>query len=70
MLIVVHGHWQILFEKLIHHTSIEEAVRRYADRPIPNASVTAYRSMAHLRRGREGLVRFTEEPVVPWEGKI
>src|SRR3989344_1938406 len=40
VLIVGHGHWFILFQRLVHHFSIEEAVRRYHEAPFGNTSVT------------------------------
>lgn len=42
VLIVVHGHWLILFQRLIHHFSIQEAVDRYRGKIADNASVTVY----------------------------
>ena len=51
---VVHGHWQILFQRLIHHFSIAEALDRYHNHTAENASVTMYRGeklngKSHLR---------------------
>jgi broad specificity phosphatase PhoE len=44
VLIVVHGHWLLQFQRLVERFSIEECVRRYEEKKIfNNASVTAYR---------------------------
>ena len=71
VLMVVHGHWQILFQRLIEHFSIDEAVQRYKDGPSKNASVTVYKN---LFGGLEyGVKRETLEMmkyVVPWEGRM
>ncbi len=65
-LIVVHGHWLLLFQRLIHHFSIEEVVRRYHAGVFENASITFYRGQGWLR---PRLV-LAEENVVPWKGII
>lgn len=67
VLIVVHGHWLILFQRLVHHFSIEEAVKRYTDRTAENASVTIYKGS--FQKGKPRLV-LEEENIVPWLGKI
>lgn len=41
VLIVVHGHWLVLFQRLIHHFSIDEAMKRASD-VYDNASITHY----------------------------
>jgi broad specificity phosphatase PhoE len=64
--IVVHGHWLILFQRLIEHFSIDEALRRYKAAIVPNASVTHYVGYS----GRLRLHPHTEKTVVPWEGKL
>lgn len=67
VLIVVHGFWLILFQKLVHRFSIEEAEARYKGLVVPNASVTTYEA-TELTRGR--LTLMNETPFVPWEGRI
>ncbi len=67
VLMVIHGHWLTLFEKLVHHFSIEEAVSRYHKATKENASVTIYEG--RTVDGRSRLV-LTEENIVPWKGKI
>lgn len=56
--IVVHGHWLILFQRLIHHFSINEALARYRSGVFENASVTTYTSSAgdHLTLTGENVV--------------
>ncbi len=66
VLIIVHGHWQILFERLVHHFSIEEAVRQYEGQVVENAAVTIYRSKGKKRRRLE----LVEKNIVPWDGIV
>ncbi len=70
VLIVVHGHWLILFQRLIEHFSIEEALARYKNNQndgIENASVTYYESREIKGKSRLVLI---EKNIVPWQGKI
>lgn len=67
MLMVVHGHWLLLFQRLIHHFSIEEAVKRYEAGVFLNASVTLYCGITTNDHSR--LVLFREN-TVPWKGVI
>ncbi|TAK04666.1 histidine phosphatase family protein [Patescibacteria group bacterium] len=67
VVIVCHGHWLILLQRLIHHFSIEEAVRRYREGVFENASVTLYRGEAV---GGKPALRLEYENKVPWQGKI
>lgn len=63
VVIVVHGHWLILFQRLVEHFSIDEAERRYHGHVVENASVTTYVGSAD---GHSRLIK-TEENVVPWQ---
>jgi len=65
VLVVVHGHWLVLFERLIHRFSIEEAVKRYKSGPAENASVTSYRSKFNLDNGQDRLV--FDGYMIPWK---
>ena len=65
VLMVVHGHWLILFQRLIQHFSIEEAIRRYKEGVVKNASVTEYRGIVVDGKPR---LRLIQENIVPWEG--
>lgn len=67
VLIVVHGHWLILFQRLIHHFSIEEAVRRYRSAIFENASVTVYRGRTI---GGKPRLELETENFVPWKDEI
>lgn len=67
IIIAVHGHWLILFQRLIHHFSIDEAVRRYEMAVFENASVTVYEEEEN--RGTSHLI-LKEENRVPWEGVL
>ncbi len=70
VVIVVHGHWKILFQRLVDRLSIEEVVRRYDGRDLggelANASVTTYTTDQSSKRPR---LTFAGT-VVPWEGVI
>lgn len=67
VLIVVHGHWLNLFQRLVHHLSIEEVLRRYQEGVFENASVTIYQGMAVNNYSRLTLV---DQAFVPWKGKL
>ncbi len=64
VIMAVHGHWLILFQRLIHHFSIDEAVRRYEMAVFGNASVTMYEE--EKIRGKSHLV-LKEENRIPWK---
>lgn len=64
VLMVVHGHWLLLFQRLIHHFSIEEAVKRYKAGVAENASVTIYGPTPQGDRLR------LKAHCVPWHGEI
>lgn len=67
VIIVVHGQWLILFQRLIHHFSINEAIEKYKSHVFENASVTIYESQVIRNRSR---LMLSEENIVPWEGKL
>jgi broad specificity phosphatase PhoE len=67
VLIVVHGHWLILFQRLIHHFSIDEAILRYHEAVFSNASVTVYESSTV--EGKSRLI-LKEENINPWRGRV
>lgn len=64
VIMVVHGHWLILFQRLIERFSIDEAVARYEQGTFENASVTIYEG-----RDIEGCNRLAKlcENVTPWK---
>ncbi len=68
VIIVVHGHWLILFQRLIHHFSIDEALKKYREAVSANASVTVYRSFENDGWSRLHLTEINN--FVPWQGKI
>jgi len=68
VLIVVHGHWLILFKKLVHHFSIQEAIDRYHSKVAKNTAVTVYRA-ALDDRGHSRL-QLVIDDYCPWEGKL
>ena len=67
VLMVVHGHWLLLFQRLIHHFSIDEAIQHYKDKIFENTSVTTYKG--ETINGKSRLTR-VDENIVPWKGKI
>lgn len=67
VIIVCHGHWLTLFERLMHHFSIQEALDRYHNRTKENASVTIYEGQKI--DGKSRLI-LKEENLIPWKGKI
>ncbi len=67
VLVVCHGHWLILFQRLIEHFSIEEAMHRYKAGAAENASVTIYEGK--VSKGHSRLV-LKENNIVPWQGKL
>ncbi|MFA6604098.1 MAG: histidine phosphatase family protein [Patescibacteria group bacterium] len=66
VLLVVHSHWLVLCQRLIHGYSIEECVRRYREQLVENASVTAYAGHDPWLFGRPSL-ELTLDAVVPWK---
>ena len=64
---VGHGHWFILFQRLVHRFSIDEAMRRYKEGVFKNTSVTVYQGVLENGKSRLQLI---DENIVPWEGKI
>lgn len=65
---VLHGHWLTLFQRLIHHFSIAEALDRYHNHNAENASVTMYNEIK-TSDGKSHLhLKF--ENYVPWKEKL
>jgi len=54
VLLCVHGHWHIAFERIIQNLSTEETIRRYKEDVAPNGSITVYKGT--LLGGRPQLV--------------
>jgi 2,3-bisphosphoglycerate-dependent phosphoglycerate mutase len=67
VVIVAHGHWLILFQRLLQHFSIREAMMRYKNSVFDNASVTVYEGQ--MIKGKSRLV-LVEENFVPWQGRL
>ena len=67
VVMVVHGHWLILFQKAIERFTIEEALRRYHEGVVENASVTTYEAR---NIGKKSRLVLSGAAVVPWEGKL
>ncbi len=65
ILVVTHGHWLILFQKIMQSLSIEEAMRQLDQGVFKNASVMAYRSAKPFRN-----IRLESKDIVPWQGCI
>jgi 2,3-bisphosphoglycerate-dependent phosphoglycerate mutase len=67
VVMVVHGHWLILLQRLIHRFSIADAMDRYKQGSFNNASITTYRG--ENQNGKSRLV-LAEENFTPWKGKL
>ncbi|NTW22588.1 histidine phosphatase family protein [Candidatus Falkowbacteria bacterium] len=65
VLVVTHGHWLILFQKIMQCLSIEEAMRQLDLGVFENASVMVYRT-----RNKPTDLRLSEKDIVPWQGLI
>jgi broad specificity phosphatase PhoE len=70
VLIACHGFWLIIFQKLIHHFTIEKALEMYKNGVFENTSVTIYRGKRkYWLFGKSRLV-LEEKNIVPWKDKI
>lgn len=67
VLIVVHGNWLVLLQLLLEHFSIEEALDRYHNSVVENASVTIYNR--EIIKGRQRLILETHN-LIPWKGQV
>lgn len=67
VLVVVHGHWLIMLQKLLEHFSVEEALNRYQNAIAKNASVSMY-NVSNLS-GKSRLVRGMTN-FAPWEKEL
>lgn len=79
VLIVVHGHWLILFQRLMERFSIEESIRRYKDEVVDNASVTIFENkqttFQKTLQGKAGPCLVKQKLVqlptfTPWKGLL
>ncbi len=68
VLVVMHGHWGILFQRLVHHFSIDEAMNRYHTGHFENASVTIYGGI--ITNDDKSRLVLVQENFVPWKGKL
>jgi broad specificity phosphatase PhoE len=66
VLVVTHGNWLVLFQRLVEHLSVDEALKRYEKGHFRNASVTVYEAPWRFPTGRSNLI-LREENIVPWE---
>ncbi len=67
ILIVVHGNWLVIFQKIIDDLSIEKAIFNFELGGFENASVTIYENKTVNRKSKLVLV---EENIIPWKGKL
>lgn len=70
VLVIVHGTWQLLFERRLHNQTPEEFIERYHNREVvANASATIYTSRRRFLWG--GRVELTKKTyIIPWQGKL
>lgn len=70
VLVVCHGHWLLLWQKVHHRWSARKVLRKYKEEGVfENASVTIYERRENNRQGKPNLV-LVEENIVPWKGKL
>lgn len=70
VVIVVHGHWLILLQRLLERFSIDEAVRRYEGAVAGNASVTIYETKAESCGRMSRRLERTMDNFIPWKDKL
>lgn len=68
VLAVIHGHWLLLFQRLVHSRTIEEALEGYRRGVVENASVTEYCSGKNP--GSPIALILRKENLIPWEGEL
>lgn len=70
---VVHGNWLVLFQRLVHRFSINEAISKYKSGAFENCSITTYTSEVYgSSTSKLGKIEFSrlklvEENFVPWK---
>ncbi|MDP1689581.1 MAG: histidine phosphatase family protein [bacterium] len=64
--VVISGHnlWLVLFQKIIQHYSISEAMERFNNSGFENASITLYESPTHKR------LALRYENLIPYRGTL
>lgn len=72
IIVVTHGQWLLVLQKLVHHWSIDEVIRRYETEEVgANASVLLYHGDFDTETGKHV---FRHDPatdyIVPWQVKI
>lgn len=70
VVMVVHGHWLILFQRLVERFSIAEALLRYERGSFNNASVTTYHGEVNPWDNHKGRLVLVNQNVTPWEGVL
>lgn len=66
IVLCVHGHWHIAFQRIMHGFSTEETIRRYKESVAPNGSITVYKGA--IVNGKNKLV-LEEETFIPSKTK-
>lgn len=69
---VGHSHWILLWQKVVHHWSIEETEADFHRKDwVRNASVLIYRNHWDPELGEHRLIHNRDvDHIVPWEGKL
>lgn len=65
ILVVTHGHWLILFQKIMQGLSIEESLRHLDAGGFANASV-----MVYGKPGASDHFQLLEQETIPWQGLV
>jgi broad specificity phosphatase PhoE len=69
VLVVSHGHWLILWQKVHNRWSAEQAMQRYEAGVFENASVTIYESVWDYHKQKSNLTLLGEN-IVPWKDHL
>lgn len=72
VVVVTHGQWLLVWQKLVHHWTIEDVIRRYQqEEVVANASVLIYHGDVEPKTGKYILRHDpATDYIVPWQGKI
>lgn len=65
VLLCVHGHWHIAFERIMQNLTTDETIRRYKEDVAPNGSITIYKGTMINGRPQLVLAKQTFVPTIP-----
>lgn len=72
VVVVTHGQWLLVWQKLVHHWTIEEVIRRYeAEEVVADASVLRYHGDFDPETNRHVLLHNpATDYIIPWQEKL